>query len=130
MDCHSSIHQKIFNWDTHLLSKREFHWSNISKRKQQCFMAFFLCKIFLEYPFSSLKKWEKYWIMNWNWNPPKNYRHPNVSADERGKLDYLTSKFSGGLLVVPSHKILPYLGWIGCVCQVLSPWWLKIFFHT
>ena len=34
-----------------------------------------------------------------------------------------------GGLVVHSNKILPYLGWIGCVCQVLSPWWLKIFFH-
>ena len=98
MDCHSSIHQKFLNWDTHLLSKCEFHWLNISKRKQQCFMAFFLCKIFLEYPFSSLKKWEKYCIINWNWTPPKNYRHPNVSADERGKIDYLTSKLSGGLM--------------------------------
>ena len=31
--------------------------------------------------------------------------------------------------MVHRQKILPYSGWIGYVCQVLSPRWLKIFFH-
>ena len=34
-----------------------------------------------------------------------------------------------GGLVVHRQKILPYFGWIGYVCQVLSPRWLKILFH-
>ena len=31
--------------------------------------------------------------------------------------------------MVHRQKILPYFGWIGYVCQVLSPRWLKILFH-
>ena len=34
-----------------------------------------------------------------------------------------------GGLVVHRQKNPPNLGQIGCVCQVLSPWWLQISFH-
>ena len=38
--------------------------SQTTSEKQQSFMAFILCKIFVEDPFSIIKKGEKYWIMN------------------------------------------------------------------
>ena len=55
-------------------------------------MAFILCKIFVEDPFSIIKKGEKYWIMNQNWRPIMPYAHRKVLAEESGKLEILMMK--------------------------------------
>ena len=69
-------------------------------KNKHCFMVAFLCKIFPNYPFSFIKKWEKYWIINRNWMPPQCYTHQKISADNRGKQKYLTTKRSGGLVSI------------------------------
>ena len=70
----------------------KFDESETTSEKLQSFMAFILCKIFVEEPFSIIKIWEKYWIINQNWTPTEHYIHRKLLAEESGKLEILMTK--------------------------------------
>ena len=71
-------------------------------------MADLLREIFLKCPFSIFEKWEKYYILNWNWTPPWHFAHQKTLTNKRGKTEFFVTKLSGGLLSTtgPSKGVL------------------------
>ena len=58
------MHGLFFNWKLIHVVLLKLDESQTTYQKQQSFMAFILCKIFVEEPFSIIKMWEKYWIID------------------------------------------------------------------